>query len=75
MLSSLLWRSNLMNNTNQLIYQASVQSIFYTLQTAVIIYFKIMWISGEDPQGNQAKKKKVRNDTGAPMDFGKKILN
>jgi hypothetical protein len=52
-----------MSNTNQLIYQASVQSIFLyaadrcdtTQKAAVIIYLKIWWISGEDPQGNQAK--------------------
>jgi len=54
-----------MKNTNQLIYKAPIQSTFYVLQTdvhtarkaAVIIYFKIRWISGENPQGNQAKKK------------------
>jgi hypothetical protein len=51
--------------TNQIIYQAAVQSIFCMLHTdvhtaqkaTVIIYLQIRWISGEDPQGNQAKER------------------
>jgi len=45
-----------------------------TQKAAVIIYLKIRWISGENPQGNQAKRR-FEMALQHLWIFGKKILN